>query len=35
MVAAETMTGINGHKAIALPHEKLREVLKKYNRLVQ
>jgi len=35
MVAAETMTGINGHKVIALPHEKLRAVLKKYNRLVQ
>ena len=33
MVAAETMTGINGHTAIALPHERLREVLKKYNRL--
>jgi D-aminopeptidase len=33
MVAAETMTGIENHKAIALPHEKLREVLKKYNRL--
>jgi D-aminopeptidase len=35
MVAAETMTGINGHKVIALPHERLRAVLKKYNRLVQ
>jgi len=35
MVAAETMTGINGHKVIALPHEKLRAVLKKYNRLAQ
>src|SRR6266851_4719227 len=33
MVAAETMTGIENHKVIALPHEKLREVLKKYNRL--
>jgi D-aminopeptidase len=33
MVAAETMTGINDHKVIALPHEKLRTVLKKYNRL--
>jgi microcompartment protein CcmL/EutN len=29
------MTGIEGHKVIALPHDKLREVLKKYNRLVQ
>ena len=35
MVAAETMTGINGHRVIALPHEKLRAVLKKYNRLAQ
>jgi len=33
MVAAETMTGINGHRVIALDHEKLRAVLKKYNRL--
>jgi L-aminopeptidase/D-esterase-like protein len=35
MVAAETMTGIENHKAIALPHERLREVLKKYHRLNQ
>lgn len=35
MVAAETMTGINDHKVIALPHDKLRAVLKKYNRLGQ
>jgi D-aminopeptidase len=35
MVAAETMTGIENHKVIALPHERLREVLKKYNRLAQ
>src|SRR5205823_12331148 len=35
MVAAETMTGINNHKVIGLPHERLREVLRKYNRLVQ
>lgn len=35
MVAAETMTGIENHKLIALPHERLREVLKKYNRLAQ
>ena len=35
MVAADTMTGINGHTAIALPHERLREVLKKYNRLAK
>ena len=35
MVAAETMTGIENHKVISLPHDKLREVLKKYNRLTQ
>jgi D-aminopeptidase len=35
MVAAETMTGIENHRVIALPHDKLRNVLKKYNRLVQ
>jgi D-aminopeptidase len=33
MVGAETMTGIGGHKVFALPHDRLREVLKKYNRL--
>jgi L-aminopeptidase/D-esterase-like protein len=33
MIAAETMTGIDNHTVIALPHDRLREVLKKYNRL--
>src|SRR5262249_55000542 len=33
MIAAETMTGANGHRVRALDHEKLRAVLKKYNRL--
>jgi L-aminopeptidase/D-esterase-like protein len=33
MVGAETMTGVDGHKVFALPHERLREVLKRYNRL--
>jgi D-aminopeptidase len=33
MVAAETMTGVNNHKVIALPHDQLRAILKKYNRL--
>lgn len=33
MVAAETMEGINGNKAHALPHDLLRETLSKYNRL--
>jgi L-aminopeptidase/D-esterase-like protein len=35
MVAAETMKGINDFEVIALPHERLRAVLKKYNRLAQ
>jgi len=35
MVAAETMTGVDNHTVIALPHEQLREVLKKYNRLTK
>jgi L-aminopeptidase/D-esterase-like protein len=33
MVAAETMTGANDLTVIALPHDRLQEVLKKYNRL--
>jgi L-aminopeptidase/D-esterase-like protein len=33
LVAAKTMTGVDGHTVEALPHHKLREVLKKYNRL--
>lgn len=33
MVAAETMTGINGNTVYALPHEELRSVMKKYRRL--
>src|SRR5579862_511025 len=35
MVGAETMTGFQGHTVIALPHDRLREVLGKYNRLRQ
>jgi len=35
MVAADSMTGIDGHHVTALPHDKLRDVLKKYNRLTQ
>jgi D-aminopeptidase len=34
MVAAETMTG-NGETVKALPHDRLREILKKYNRLAE
>jgi D-aminopeptidase len=33
MVAAQTMTGIENHKVTAIPHDQLRAVLKKYNRL--
>jgi D-aminopeptidase len=33
MIAAESMTGIENHHVTALPHDQLRAVLKKYNRL--
>ena len=32
MVAAETMKGFNGNTVYALPHDRLKEILKKYNR---
>ena len=35
MVAATDMTGIDGHHVRALPHDELRAVLAKYNRLVR
>jgi D-aminopeptidase len=35
MVAADTMTGVDNHTVEALPHARLREVLKKYNRLIE
>jgi len=35
LVAAETMVGINGTTAVRLPHDELREILRKYGRLVQ
>jgi L-aminopeptidase/D-esterase-like protein len=35
LVAAEDMIGIDGHSVKALPHDKLRAVLKKYGRLVE
>jgi len=35
LVAAQTMRGINGNTFYALPHERLREVLRKYNRLLE
>lgn len=35
MVAAETMTGANGIRVFALPHDRLTAALRKYNRLNQ
>lgn len=32
MVGAETMTGYNDHKVVALPHDRLRQVMRKYGR---
>jgi L-aminopeptidase/D-esterase-like protein len=34
MVAAKTMRGVNDREVIAIPHDRLREVLKNYNRLM-
>ena len=33
-VASDTMVGANSRRVIGLPHDRLREVLRKYNRLV-
>ncbi len=33
IVAGKTMTGINGNTAYGIPHDRLREVMEKYNRL--
>ncbi len=33
LVAAETMSGVDGNKVLGLPHGRLREVLRKFNRL--
>jgi len=33
LIAAETMTGIDNHIVISIPHDQLKHVLKKYNRL--
>jgi D-aminopeptidase len=35
LVAARTMTGIDDREVIALPHDRLKLVLKKYNRLIE
>jgi hypothetical protein len=34
-VVAAPLTRVSGHKVTALPHDRLREVMKKYNRLVE
>jgi L-aminopeptidase/D-esterase-like protein len=34
MVAARDMTGADGHRVIGLPHDRLRQILRKYNRLM-
>ncbi|MBT7974554.1 MAG: S58 family peptidase, partial [Candidatus Marinimicrobia bacterium] len=33
LVAAETMVGINNNKVWALPHDRVKLIMKKYNRL--
>jgi len=35
LIAAETMTGADSHKVIAIPHDRLQQVMRKYNRLVE
>ena len=33
LVAAETMTGRDGNTSYAIPHDRLQQILRKYNRL--
>src|SRR5207253_2569516 len=35
IVAAPTMTGRDDHKVLGLPHDRVVQILKKYNRLAQ
>lgn len=35
LIAAETMVGRDGNKVYAIPHNRLKQVLKKYNRLIE
>ncbi len=35
LVAARTMTGIEGHRVVALPHDRVREILRRHGRLIQ
>jgi L-aminopeptidase/D-esterase-like protein len=32
MIGADTMTGFNGHTVMALPHDRLRQAMRKYGR---
>ena len=34
MLAAETMTGINGYTVPSLPHDRLQEIMSRYNRAI-
>jgi L-aminopeptidase/D-esterase-like protein len=33
LVAARTMTGLDGHRVVALPHDRVREILRRHLRL--
>lgn len=35
LIAAETMTGVDNHKVIAISHDRLKQVMRKYNRLIE
>ena len=35
LVAAEAMTGIDGFRVSAIPHDRLKQVMRKYNRLIE
>ncbi len=35
LIAAETMTGRDNHRVVALPHDRLQQVLRKHNRLIE
>ena len=35
LVAAETMTGINDRRVLALPHDRLRQILRRHRRLIE
>jgi len=35
LIAAKTMSGVEGHTVMALPHDRIREILRKYNHLAK